>query len=126
MRTSKEYKFEELPEVLTLQLKRFVFDEASGAEKLSKVVLYPEHMVLPQYFMANPRVATSVEERSYSLFSGKYHTHELPASLACPILFLSKHLGFLSYKQVWSDLKPNVLISDNALRSIIGLRPLCL
>jgi len=72
VRTLKEYKFEELPVVLTLQLKRFVFDESTGADKLGKMIPYPEHMVLPQYFMASSRVAASEEEeRSYSLFSGK-------------------------------------------------------
>jgi len=63
----KEYKFEQLPIVLVLQLKRFAFD-GTGTDKISKFVSFPHRMVLPKYFMANPRTSDDTD-RTFSLFS---------------------------------------------------------
>lgn len=46
VRASKQYKFERMPGVLTVQLKRFAFTAAGGG-KITKNITFPERLVIP-------------------------------------------------------------------------------
>ena len=58
--------FEELPTVLTIHLKRFIYDESAGCQKLLKDIEFPEDLKIPWDFLSN-----------FNKYGGKQPTYRL-------------------------------------------------
>lgn len=66
---------EELPPVLILHLKRFLYDKSGGCQKLMKKVDYSmEIEILKDLISPNAKSRISVTQRFYKLFAVVYHT----------------------------------------------------
>ncbi|CAI2163054.1 11379_t:CDS:10 [Funneliformis geosporum] len=71
VRATKRLYIEELPPILTLHLKRFVYDNVGGAQKLSKHIGYSTTLsIQPEIFAPTRRPKKAVE---YRLFGVVYH-----------------------------------------------------
>lgn len=71
MGASKQYKFEQLPGVLIVQLKRFAFS-ATGGGKISKHIHFPDRLTIPASLLG-PYATRGERERSYKLFGVVEH-----------------------------------------------------
>ena len=58
--------FEELPTVLTIHLKRFIYDESIGCQKLLKNIEFPEDLKIPWDFLSK-----------FNKYGGKQPTYRL-------------------------------------------------
>ena len=58
--------FEELPTVLTIHLKRFIYDESDGRQKVLKDIEIPEDLKIPWDFLSN-----------FNKYGGKQPTYRL-------------------------------------------------
>lgn len=77
VRASKEYKFERMPGVLVVHLKRFAFS-AAGGDKIAKHIEFPERLVIPTKLLGPHAGGSEKERRSYDLFGVvEHHGHTL-------------------------------------------------
>lgn len=73
---SRSLYLDELPSVLILHLKRFIYDETSsaGCQKLLKNIDFPVDLEIPKEILsANSRNKYHPKQRSYKLFAVVYH-----------------------------------------------------
>ncbi|CAG8607736.1 15713_t:CDS:2, partial [Acaulospora colombiana] len=70
-RATKRLYIEKLPPILTLHLKRFLYDNVGGTQKLSKHVGYSTTLSIPPELMAPGRRPSNATE--YQLFGVVYH-----------------------------------------------------
>jgi len=67
--------FEELPTVLTIHLKRFIYDESAGCQKLLKDIEFPEDLKIPWEFLSHVNKYGG-KQPTYRLFGIVYHSGE--------------------------------------------------
>lgn len=77
VRATKQVYIENLPPVLILHLKRFLYDNVGGTQKSWKQVGYPLELEIPEQVLSPARRATAL--RKYKLIGVVYH-HGLSAS----------------------------------------------
>jgi len=65
--------FEDLPTVLTIHLKRFIYDESADCQKLLKDIEFPEDLKIPWDFLSNLNKYGG-KQPTYRLFGVIYHT----------------------------------------------------
>ncbi|XP_052816281.1 ubiquitin carboxyl-terminal hydrolase 10-like [Mya arenaria] len=71
---SKKLSLEELPPVLILHLKCFVYNKDGGSQKLMKKVDYKVELEITKDLLSpNARNKLSIQQRSYKLFAVVYH-----------------------------------------------------
>jgi len=74
---SRSVALEELPPILVLHLKRFVYDESSGGcQKLLKAVDFPVDLEIRREILSTTaaRAYKGLKERQYKLFAAVYHS----------------------------------------------------
>lgn len=69
---TKHITIESLPPILILHLKRFVFDNVGGTQKLHKFVEYPLTLNLQDELFSHPEKSAN-ESRKYQLYAVAYH-----------------------------------------------------
>lgn len=67
--TTRQALFDQLPPVLILSLKRFLYDEVKGTVKLSKYITYPTELVIPPQVQAK-QGSLDPSPKSYQLYAG--------------------------------------------------------
>uniref|UniRef100_A0A8C5HT67 Ubiquitin carboxyl-terminal hydrolase n=1 Tax=Gouania willdenowi TaxID=441366 RepID=A0A8C5HT67_GOUWI len=71
---SRRVTLEELPPVLVLHLKRFVFEKTGGCQKLAKIIDYPVDLEISKdLFSSGVRSKVMKFQRTYRLFAVVYH-----------------------------------------------------
>lgn len=71
---SRRVTLEELPPVLVLHLKRFVFEKTGGCQKLSKIIDYPVDLEISKDLLSSGvRSKILKGQRTYRLFAVVYH-----------------------------------------------------
>lgn len=71
---SRRVTLEELPPVLVLHLKRFVFEKTGGCQKLSKIIEYPVDLEISKDLLSSGvRSKVLKGQRTYRLFAVVYH-----------------------------------------------------
>ncbi|XP_068598619.1 ubiquitin carboxyl-terminal hydrolase 10 [Brachionichthys hirsutus] len=71
---SRRVTLEELPPVLVLHLKRFVFEKTGGCQKLSKTIEYPVDLEISKELLSSGVRGKVVKgQRTYRLFAVVYH-----------------------------------------------------
>ncbi|XP_006815634.1 uncharacterized protein LOC100378663 [Saccoglossus kowalevskii] len=78
--TIRKISLEELPPVLVLHLKRFVYDKSGGCQKMTKKIDYSVDLEINKELLSsNVRSKLAQTQRSYKLFAVVYH-HGVKAS----------------------------------------------
>ncbi|XP_077374629.1 ubiquitin carboxyl-terminal hydrolase 10 isoform X1 [Festucalex cinctus] len=71
---SRRVTLEELPPVLVLHLKRFVFEKTGGCQKLNKIIEYPVDLEISKDLLSSGVRSKVVKgQRTYRLFAVVYH-----------------------------------------------------
>ncbi|CAL9701881.1 unnamed protein product [Knipowitschia caucasica] len=71
---SRKVTLEELPPVLVLHLKRFVFEKTGGCQKLTKIIDYPVDLEISKDLLSSGvRSKVLKGQRTYRLFAVVYH-----------------------------------------------------
>ncbi|XP_057701578.1 ubiquitin carboxyl-terminal hydrolase 10 isoform X2 [Corythoichthys intestinalis] len=71
---SRRVTLEELPPVLVLHLKRFVFEKTGGCQKLNKIIEYPVDLEISKDLLSSGvRSKVMKGQRTYRLFAVVYH-----------------------------------------------------
>lgn len=71
---SKQVVFEQLPNIMILQMKRFIYDKDGGLQKVSKKVSFPLNLEMTKELLsANSRGKYSATQRKYKLLGVVYH-----------------------------------------------------
>ncbi|XP_077480775.1 ubiquitin carboxyl-terminal hydrolase 10 isoform X2 [Stigmatopora argus] len=71
---SRRVTLEELPPVLVLHLKRFVFEKTGGCQKLNKIIEYPVDLEISKDLLSSGVKSKVVKgQRTYRLFAVVYH-----------------------------------------------------
>ena len=72
---SRSLSLEQLPPILVLHMKRFIYDETSGGcQKLLKVVDFPVDLEIPREILSlNSRNKYHGKQKQYKLFAVVYH-----------------------------------------------------
>lgn len=111
---TKQVYLEVLPPVLILHMKRFVFDNVGGVQKLSKQVNYGATLTIRPEWMARP-----TEPITYKLFGSVYHhgTSAGGGHYTCDIKRRNSEWLHIDDTNITSVSEQDVLVTDENTRT---------